>query len=147
MAKNKLKRFSKEWWFCAILILSVCVFAFLFYRLYLGGENKLTAMLFLLLLVIVFEPFWALGFELIAPNKVIIGPGERRTNECEVSEVGKVLSGFGDLRAGRVRVFGEDWSAIQNSGDTSQVVVGDKVSIVDRDGITLIVKSATKDAK
>jgi membrane-bound serine protease (ClpP class) len=82
--------------------------------------------------IVVGDVLTAIFMERTAPTKLTVGPGEQLVTQAEV------LEGFADSRFGMVKVRGERWRAACASA--TNLPVGERVRVVDRDGLTLIVE-------
>lgn len=82
--------------------------------------------------IVVGDLLTALIMERAAPTKLTVGPGEGLTTHAEV------LEGFADCHSGLVIVRGERWRA--TCASTTNLTVGERVQVVDRHGLTLIVE-------
>lgn len=85
-----------------------------------------------LLLNAVGDVLAAMAAQLSAPTRIRLRPGE------VADPVVEVVGGFGPSRDGLVRSGGETWRARLLSG-SGAVAPGDRVSVVDREGLLLIV--------
>ena len=83
----------------------------------------------------------ALSMEAVAPNLIIIGPGERQFNTDTLAEQATVISDFDSTGHGRVSIRGESWKARYAPDDDLRITSGTIVQVVSRDGLTLIVSS------
>ena len=83
----------------------------------------------------------AVWMESHAPTRVTIGPGEKFLKSELPGEKATVLSDFDPSLGGLVRVHGETWRARQKPDDNRNLFQGMKVSVVDRDNLTLIVSA------
>lgn len=83
----------------------------------------------------------AAWMESIAPTRVHIGPGEKRLVSDLPSEKAIVIAGFASEPHGQVLIRGETWRAVRAPGDTGPLAMGMTVSVVDREGLTLIVST------
>lgn len=139
-----MKRYSFAWWL-VILPTSVTV----------GGSLILLTSLFTdwTLFVRLAVAALATGFadlaiaawmESIAPTRVHVGPGEKYLVTDPASERAMIISGFDSVPHGHVSIRGEIWRAIRAPGDTGALTAGMLVSVVDRDGLTLIVTSTPR---
>jgi membrane protein implicated in regulation of membrane protease activity len=79
--------------------------------------------------------------EVFAPTKVNIGPGERALDSELPSETARVVGGFDSSPNGRVSVRGETWRATLAPDNGIRLTAGMDVSVVARDGLTLIVSA------
>lgn len=136
-----MKRYSPMWWL-VILPTSVTV----------GGTSILLASLltdwgvFTILAVAAIATALAdlaiaAWMESIAPTRIHIGPGEKRLVSDLPSEKAVVVGGFDSEPHGYVSIRGETWRAIRAPGDTGPLATGMTVSVVDREGLTLIVST------
>ena len=136
-----MKRYSTAWWLAILpttLVVGVPVFLLLGYQTDWSTAVRIGAALTSALVVDVATAAW---MERIAPTKVRIGPGERKTDTENASEEAIVLSGFEGSAAGRVSVRGESWSAVRCPNDTEDLAAGMTVSVVDRVGLNLVVSA------
>jgi len=140
------RRYSAEWWTALSTVAVVCAAATA-WSLYL--------------LDVVSEPLWvlvaagaaaavgdiaaALGMEAIAPTRIAVGPNERAAFDSEIRETAVVVSGFELSREGKVFARGETWAARSATGRALPLARGARVAIVDRDGLTLIVRPDTSE--
>jgi membrane-bound ClpP family serine protease len=138
------RRYSAEWWTALSTIAVVCAAATA-WSLYL--------------LEVVSEPLWvlvaavvaaaigdiaaALGMEAIAPTRIAVGPNERAAYDSEIKETAVVVSGFELSREGKVFARGETWAARVATGQALPLARGARVTIVDRDGLTLLVQPSS----
>jgi membrane protein implicated in regulation of membrane protease activity len=138
------QRFSAEWWIWlagGAFAFGVCTFIVLYWR------GIFTDPIPLLLVALagsaIGDLLMAASFEAIAPSKVTLGPGERVNRSDDILELATVVSGFNDSAEGRVRARGEIWGARCHDGTPLSLTAGVKVKIVDRDGLTLLIRSAS----
>lgn len=136
------RRYSAEWW-TALSTVAVACAAATAWSLYL--------------LDVVSEPLWilvaagaaaalgdvaaALGMEAIAPTRIAIGPNERAAFDSEIKESAVVVSGFERSPVGKVFTRGETWAARSATDQALSLARGARVAIVDRDGLTLLVRA------
>lgn len=85
----------------------------------------------------------AVAMEAIAPTKVHIGPGEKVLDSELPSEQATIIAGFDFSPHGQVSVRGEIWRAVRAPGDTGVLSKGLVVSVVDRNGLTLVVSAGS----
>ncbi len=135
------QRFSAEWW----AWLAAGAFAFgVFTAAVLYWRGIVTDPIALILVALVGSAMgdllMAASFEVIAPSRVTLGPGERAKKDDDLLELATVVSGFNDSAAGRVRARGEIWGARCYDGTPLSLTVGVKLRIVERDGLTLLVR-------
>lgn len=139
-----MKRYSFTWWL-VILPTSVTV----------GGSTILLASVFtewsllvILAVAVVATSLADLGIaalmEAVAPTRVTIGPGEKYLVSDPTSESGTVVSGFDSGPHGQVLIRGETWRAIRAPGESGPLGPGMSVTVVDREGLTLIVSSRVR---
>lgn len=83
----------------------------------------------------------AFAFEAFAPTNVTIGPGERVRDGDALTELAEVVSGFQDSPVGTVRVRGELWSSQSHDGASLYLGEGDKVHVLARQGLSLLVRA------
>jgi len=136
-----MKRFSRTWWI-AILSSSmiVGVTVFLLFAV-LTDWPTLKILLVVSILIFIGDLIVALSMEAVAPTKVNIGPGERKTKTDRPSEFATVISGFKNSPQGQVLVRGESWRAIRAPEDSGSLSEGSPVQIVDRNGLTLVIST------
>lgn len=136
-----MKRYSLLWW-SVILPTSVVVGAptFLLVR-YLTGWAAVESAVAALVATLLADLAIAASMEAIAPTRVHIGPGEKfRDSEMPI-EKATVIAGFGASTQGQVSIRGETWSATQSPDDTGVLAAGMVVSVVDRNGLKLVIKT------
>jgi membrane protein implicated in regulation of membrane protease activity len=141
MRLNVPERFSTKWWLwlgSGTFFFGLCTSAIL----YLLGIVTDPIPLFLVVIAssAIGDLLVAVSFELIAPTKVIVGPGERKRKDEELAETGTIVSGFDKSTEGRVTVRGEMWAARHYEGRELSLGSGNKVQVVGRDGLTLLVR-------
>ncbi|HKL63083.1 MAG TPA: NfeD family protein, partial [Woeseiaceae bacterium] len=83
----------------------------------------------------------AAWMEAIAPTRIHIGPGEKYLVSDTAAERATVISGFDPLPHGLVSIRGETWRAIRAPGDAGTLTIGMSVSVVERQGLTLVVSA------
>lgn len=134
-----MKRYSFTWWL-VILPTSITV----------GGTSVLLAgfltdwSIFTILAVAAVATALAdlaiaAWVETLAPTRVHIGPGEKHLVSDPSTEKAVVIAGFDPTPDGQVLIRGETWRAVRAPGDTGALTPGMLVSVVDREGLTLIV--------
>ncbi|WP_405239977.1 NfeD family protein [Lentisalinibacter orientalis] len=139
-----MKRYSLMWWL-VILPTSVTV----------GGTSILLASLltdwgvFTVLAVAAVATALAdlaiaAWMESIAPTRVHIGPGEKHLVSDRPAEKAVVVDGFESEPHGHVSIRGETWRAVRAPDDTGALAAGMTVSVVDREGLTLIVSTVPR---
>lgn len=137
-----MKRYSLTWWL-VILPTSITV----------GGTSVLLASLltdwsiFTILAVAAIATALAdlaiaAWVETLAPTRVHIGPGEKQLASDLLSEQAIVVAGFDAGPHGQVLIRGETWRAVRAPGETGALTTGMSVSVVDREGLTLIVSTS-----
>lgn len=133
------RRFSTSWW----LVLTIATLACGAATYMLLSDYRLEKSLWLacwLGLTLLGDVLVAISMEAVAPTKVRVGPGDRHLDEDLVHEVALVVADFNEAGKGRVSIRGETWNAMVAPDATSKPCSGMKVQVVDRDGLTLIVK-------
>lgn len=136
-----MKRYSLTWWL-VILPTSVVV----------GGSTFLVAGLVsdwtilervaaALVLTFVADLAIAASIQAVAPTRINIGPGEKLLRSDLPSEKAKVIGGFDASSSGRVTIRGETWLATRAPGDSENLRTGMDVTVVARDGLTLVVSA------
>ena len=133
------KRFSRDWWL-AILVVTVGISAVTF--LLLGGRDlhPTELVLYCLGMSLLGDVVTALSMEAIAPTRVTIGPGDRQLRDDLPTELALVVSEFDGAGVGRVRIRGEIWQA-RGSSVGFRPMMGSRVRVINRDGLTLIVSA------
>lgn len=86
----------------------------------------------------------AAGMEAVAPTRVHIGPGEKHLVSDSPAERAVIVSGFDSAPHGQVSIRGETWRAVRAPGDNGPLTTGMSVSVVDRDGLTLVVSGSSE---
>ena len=138
------RRFSPRWWLvigAATLIVGAAAFLILRFGTGLGITQMIV---FWLIITFVGDVITAASMEAVAPTRVTIGPGDRRLDADAPEERAVVVSVFDDSGHGKVRVRGEIWRARQAAEDRTRPQAGERVRVVDRDGLTLIVSVAAE---
>lgn len=133
------KRFSRDWWLVILVVtVGISVAAFLLLR----SRDLHPAELILYCLGISFlaDVVTAISMEAIVPTRVTIGPGDRHLRDDLPTELALVVSEFDGAGAGQVRVRGETWQA-RSSSIGFRPMLGSRVRVVNRDGLTLIVSA------
>ena len=82
----------------------------------------------------------AISNEAFSPTRVTIGPGEKSRQDAELDETAVVRSGFDNSVEGLVTVRGESWKARRVEELASNLQSGQEVSVVGRDGLTLLMR-------
>lgn len=134
-----MKRFSAIWWIIIAadsVVVAGVAFFLLSTRTDLGSIEMLATGL---VIVIIADLAVALGMEAVAPTRVSVGPGERRSKRDDISEVAVITGEFDASGRGRVSVRGETWSARIEPSGRSLPPRGSKVRVVGREGLDLIV--------
>ena len=91
-----------------------------------------TALLIAVLIIFVGDLVTALAMQRYAPSRITFAVGE---NE---ELLGRAISGFEGNGSGRVLIRGERWHA--ETRNAERVAPGDRVRVVSRTGLTLIVE-------
>ena len=136
-----MQRYSKYWW--AVVLLSSAVTGggtFLLLML-LTDLEVTTALKISLALVLVGDIALAIIMQAISPTHVKLGPGERWHVGEAPRDRGVVKTPFEDGR-GKVAIRGETWHARQESDTAIPLEVGERVRVVEREGLTLVVAAA-----
>ena len=100
--------------------------------------HKLGFVGMLLAIMFVGDVFVARGMERIAPTTVRVGPGERKHRDDFPADEGLAVADFDTGGLGRIVIRGEMWRA-RARGDL-RPSRGDRLRVVDRDGLILIVE-------
>lgn len=135
------RRFTPEWWLW--LASGGFTFGFLTYLVLFSlgvFTNPLILIGVALVGSVVGDLLMAASFEVIAPTKITLGPGERVRKDQAVKELATIESGFRNSAIGTVRVRGEFWSARNASGADVSLDAGDKVQVLDREGLVLLIQ-------
>lgn len=138
-------RFSTAWWAWIASTGFTCG-AVVVVVLYLTGE--LADIQYIWAFVIgatVGDLVLALCFEAVAPTHVTVGPGERIRNDSPLQHRAKVVSEFSADGTGKVSVRGEVWNARCTSLSAEGLSPGQQVSIIGRDGLTLLIDDGGSD--
>lgn len=142
MSWNPPQRFSPEWW---VWLASggIAFGMFSFAVLYMFGilSDPVPLLLIAIGVSVIGDLLMAAAFELIAPTKIVVGPGERIRRDQTILETATVVAGFDNSAQGSVRVRGEIWSARQFEGRELSLAKGAKLEVLDREGLTLVVRS------
>ena len=131
------KRFSRSWWL-AILVVTAGISAAAFLLLRGRGLHPSELVLYCLAFSLLGDVVTALSMEAIVPTRVTIGPGDRQLRDDLPTELALVVSGFEGAGVGHVRIRGEIWRA-RGSSVEFRPMMGSRVRVIDRDGLTLIV--------
>lgn len=133
-------RFSPEWWLCllAVGVLAGAVIYGLLFALGLG-HGPLTV-LWVLAGALAVDVLTAALLEYRAPTGITLRPGERWATARSAEIQAELLSGFEDSDRGEVLVRGERWSARLEDRGPDELAPGTLLSVVDREGLTLIVR-------
>ena len=136
-----MQRYSRIWWLSILLSSAVTgggSFVLLTLLTALPFEKILAISV---LLVLIGDVVLALSMEAIAPTHVKVGPGDRRLDAELPSEPAFALTDFDESGRGQVSARGETWQAQQSGDARDRIAAGDRVQIVCRDSLTLIVRS------
>ena len=136
-------RFSRRWWLVigiATLVIGVVAYFVLRNWTALALEQLI---LYWLIITFVGDVITAVSMEAVAPTRVTIGPGDRKFDADDPSELAVVV-GFDEAGQGRVRIRGETWRARQAEDDTVTLESGTAVRVVNRDGLTLVVAAVER---
>ena len=137
-----MQRYSSLWW-ASILPSPLVTGGGSFVLLTLLTELPTETVLTISLMVIVAgDIVLALFMEAVSPTHITLGPGERQRKSELPTELGVVLSDFGE-RHGQVSIRGERWRARQAAACGRQLRTGAAVRVLERDGLTLVVAAAT----
>ncbi|MEJ2604933.1 MAG: NfeD family protein [Gammaproteobacteria bacterium] len=138
-----MKRYSFAWWL-VILPTSVTVGGSLILLASIVTDWSLFVRLAVAALAAAFADLAiAAWMESTAPTRVHVGPGEKYLSSDPSTERALVVSGFDTVPDGHVSIRGETWRAIRAPGDTGALTAGMFVSVVDREGLTLIVTATS----
>jgi len=134
-----IRRFSTSWWIS--LASASCVFGLVTYLAlrFMGLVDDDRLVLYMLIGVGLGDVLVALSFEVTAPTRVTLGPGDRRLASSELEATAEVVSGFEESAEGRVQVRGETWKARMADGQPATLRPGSPVKVVDREALTLLV--------
>ena len=137
-----MKRYSTAWWLAIVpttAVVGVPIFFVLSNQTDWGVPGRVALALACAFAVDLAIAAW---MERIAPTRVSIAPGERLTVADVAMEEAIVIDGFDASAEGRVSVRGETWAAIRSPDDTADIAAGMTVSVVDRDGLSLVVSAS-----
>ena len=139
-----MKRFSLTWWL-VVLPTSVVVGGTTFWLASLLTDwSLLSRLVAALSLTIVADLAIAIRIQSLAPSAVDIGPGERVLKSDALSEMARVVGGFGPSTSGTVIVRGETWRATRAPNDAVRLIQGMDVNVVGRDGLMLVVSADSR---
>jgi membrane-bound ClpP family serine protease len=134
------QRFSSEWWLWltnGAVLFSVLIFGTLF------AFDLVTDVSTLVWIVVagsvIGDLVMAVVFEVIAPTKITLGPGERIKRTDDLKETATVVSGFSESAEGKVRVRGEMWAAQHCDGEQISLSAGIEVKVFERKGLVLLI--------
>ena len=136
-----MKRYSIVWWLAILpttVVVGVPVYLLLGYHTDWGVTERIAVAL---VCAVVVDLAFAAWMERVAPTRVNIGPGERRTGTGMAADRAIVIGGFDESAEGRVSVRGETWNAIRSPNDTGNLSAGMAVHVVDRIGLNLIISA------
>ena len=135
-----MQRYSRIWWL-SILLSSVVTGGGSFVLLTLFTPLPIEKVLAIsVLLILIGDIVLALSMEAIAPTHVKVGPGDRRLDAELPSEPAFALIDFDESGRGQVSARGETWQAQQSDETRGRIIAGDRVQIVCREALTLIVR-------
>ena len=136
-----MQRHSKLW-LVTILCSSVVTGGGSFVLLYLLTDLSIaTTVAISAALVVAGDIALAIFMQAISPTRVTLGPGDRLHKAEAPRELGRVAASF-DERRGLVSIRGETWQARQAFACRRRLEEGAPVSVVEREGLTLVVKAA-----
>lgn len=92
-------------------------------------------------LVLVGDITLAIIMQAISPTRVTLGPGERWFDDEAPRDIGVVKTLFQNGR-GRITIRGETWEARQFDDAIQPFDVGERVRVVEREGLMLVVTAA-----
>lgn len=138
-----MQRYSRIWWLSILLSSAVTggvSFVLLTLLTALPVEKVVVASA---LLILIGDIVLALAMEAIAPTHVKVGPGDRRLDAELPSEPAFALTDFDESGRGQVSARGETWQARQSDDGYGRIIAGDRVQIVCREALTLIVRAGS----
>ncbi len=136
-----MQRYSRIWWL-SILLSSVVTGGVSFVLLTLLTALPIEKVLVISALsILIGDIVLALAMEAIAPTHVKVGPGDRRLDAELPSEPAFALTDFDEFGHGQVLARGETWQARQSDDYSGRIAAGDRVQIVCREALTLIVRA------
>ena len=136
-----MKRYSKYWW-AAVLLSTAVTGGGTFLLLVLLTDLPIeTALKISVALVVVGDIALAIIMQAISPTHVKLGPGERWHTDELPRDRGIVKTRFENGK-GKVAIRGEIWDARLEGGAASQLDIGERVRVIEREGLTLIVAAA-----
>ncbi|MEO0996621.1 MAG: NfeD family protein [Pseudomonadota bacterium] len=135
-----MRRYSRIWWL-SILLSSTVTGGSAFVLLSLLTSLPLGKVLIAsVLLALTGDLVLALVMETVAPTHVKLGPGERQLDSELPSEPAYALVDFDDTGRGTVSARGETWQAQRPNDSSHRIAAGDRVQVVCREALTLIVR-------
>ncbi len=138
-----MQRYSKYWW-AAILLSSAVTGGGSFVLLILFSDLSLmTALKISVALVLIGDVVLAIIMQAISPTHVKLGPGERWHEGEAPRDLGIVSTRFEDGR-GMISIRGEAWQARLAEETGATLDIGESVRVIEREGLTLVVKAAVE---
>ncbi len=136
-----MQRYSTVWW-AAILLSSAVTGGGTFILLLLFSDVSVaTALKISLALVIVGDVTLAIFMQAISPTRIELGPGERWHIGEAPRDRGVVTTRFENGK-GKISIRGETWHARQEDTAAKPLDVGERVRVLEREGLTLVVAAA-----
>ena len=136
-----MQRYSRYWW-AVVLLSSAGTGGGSFLLLILLTDLPVeTAVKISIALVLVGDIALAIIMQAISPTHVKLGPGERWHDEESPRDRGTVRTRFENGK-GKVSIRGEIWHARLEDRSAESLDVGQRVRVVEREGLTLVVAAA-----
>ena len=136
---HRHRRLTLQWWLTMASATFFFVSATLVIAHFLGGREGPPRFLWALAVTLLGDLVVALCYEAIAPTRVVVTAGERERKDDLSREIAVAFDGFEDSLVGRVRVRGELWRARHVVDGESPPRRGDRVHILAREGLVLLV--------
>lgn len=134
-----MQRYSILWW-ATILLSSVVTGGSTFVSLALFTDLSVqTIVIASATLILAGDIALASMMEAFSPTRITVGPGESRLKHDLPMETGTVVGTFEDGH-GAIAIRGERWRARQSKSCGEVLETGTTVSVIEREGLTLLVK-------
>lgn len=136
---TRFLRFSQQWWLSLATASLFFAAGALFVAHVLAGREGASLFLWVMAAVLIGDLLLALLFEAIAPTRVVVGPGDRSARDDLLHEPAVTVDGFEASELGRVRIRGEVWLARHVTSEQIRPRKGERVRVVAREGLILLV--------
>lgn len=136
-----MQRYSKIWWAVVLLSSAVTGGGTFLLLILLTDLPVETALKISVALVLVGDIALAIIMQAISPTHVKLGPGERWHDDESPRDRGIVRTRFEDGK-GKVSIRGEIWQARLEDSSAEPLDVGERVRVIEREGLTLVVAAA-----